>query len=77
MAGASQSYQYSGESELVGVDLSRVIYRDAHRKTSLGVGGWSRQSRNYIEDVEVEVQRRKPQAGKPCWIMLNIFLMRL
>ncbi|MFX6048564.1 ShlB/FhaC/HecB family hemolysin secretion/activation protein, partial [Acinetobacter baumannii] len=27
VAGASQSYQYSGESELVGVDLSRVIYR--------------------------------------------------
>ncbi|WP_243897990.1 ShlB/FhaC/HecB family hemolysin secretion/activation protein [Acinetobacter soli] len=64
VAGASQSYQYSGESELVGVDLSRVIYRDAHRKTSLGVGGWSRQSRNYIEDVEVEVQRRKTAGWK-------------
>ncbi|MDU4395170.1 MAG: ShlB/FhaC/HecB family hemolysin secretion/activation protein [Acinetobacter ursingii] len=64
VAGASQSYEYSGKSELIGADLSRVIYRDSHRKTSLGLGGWYRESRNYIEDVEVEVQRRKTAGWK-------------
>lgn len=64
VAGASQSYNYSGESRLMNIDLSRVIYRDAHRKTTLSVGGWYRQSHNYIEDVEIEVQRRKTGGWK-------------
>ena len=64
VAGANQSYEYSGESELVSADLSRLLYRDAYRKTSLSVGGWYRNSRNYIEDVEVEVQRRKTAGWK-------------
>lgn len=59
VAGANQSYEYSGESRLINADLSRVIYRDAHRKTTASAGGWIRESRNFIEDVEVEVQRRK------------------
>lgn len=64
VAGASQSYNYSGESQLLNIDLSRVIYRDAHRKTTVSFGGWSRQSHNYIEDVEIEVQRRKTGGWK-------------
>ncbi len=59
VAGANQSYEYSGESRLVSADLSRVIYRDAHRKITASVGGWARESKNFIEDVEVEVQRRQ------------------
>lgn len=39
VAGSSETYQYSGKSELINADLSRVIYRDAHRKTTLGFGG--------------------------------------
>lgn len=64
VAGANQSYAYSGESELVSADLSRLLYRDANRKTAISVGGWYRNSRNYIEDVEVEVQRRKTAGWK-------------
>lgn len=64
VAGASQSYEYSGESELIGADLSRVLYRNAHRKTLASVGGWYRSSNNYIDDVEVEVQRRKTAGWK-------------
>lgn len=59
VGGANQSYEYSGESRLISADLSRVIYRDAHRKTTASVGGWARESKNFIEDVEVEVQRRQ------------------
>lgn len=59
VAGAGESYAYSGESRLISADLSRVIYRDAHRKTTASFGGWARESKNFIEDVEVEVQRRQ------------------
>lgn len=64
VAGVNQSYNYSGESQLVNLDLSRVLYRDAQRKTTASFGGWYRTSRNFIEDVEVEVQRRKTSGWK-------------
>jgi len=64
VAGSEQNYDYSGESQLINLDLSRVLYRDAQRKTTATVGGWYRTSRNYIEDVEVEVQRRKTSGWK-------------
>lgn len=59
IAGINQAYVYSGESENSEVKLSRVIYRDAFRKTSLSIAGWSRSSRNYIDDTEIEVQHRR------------------
>ncbi|QJQ96224.1 ShlB/FhaC/HecB family hemolysin secretion/activation protein [Halomonas sp. PA5] len=58
VAGAFEDYVYSGNSRTLGASLSRLIYRDASRKTSLEFGGFQRQSRNYIDDVEIEVQRR-------------------
>lgn len=64
VAGSTQNYNYSGESQLINLDLSRVIYRDAQRKTTASFGGWYRHSRNFIEDVEVEVQRRKTAGWK-------------
>ncbi|OBY74512.1 ShlB/FhaC/HecB family hemolysin secretion/activation protein [Acinetobacter gyllenbergii] len=64
VAGANQSYNYSGKSKLIGADLSRVLYRNAKRKTSASVGGWYRESQNFINDVEVEVQRRKTAGWK-------------
>lgn len=64
VAGASESYSYSGKSKLIGADLSRVLYRDARRKTTASVGGWYRESQNFINDVEIEVQRRKTAGWK-------------
>lgn len=64
VAGASESYNYSGKSKLIGADLSRVLYRDAKRKTTASVGGWYRESQNFINDVEIEVQRRKTAGWK-------------
>ncbi|MDH0718092.1 ShlB/FhaC/HecB family hemolysin secretion/activation protein [Acinetobacter junii] len=64
VAGASESYEYSGKSKLIGADLSRVLYRDTKRKTTATVGGWYRESQNFINDVEVEVQRRKTAGWK-------------
>ncbi|MFT4174033.1 MAG: ShlB/FhaC/HecB family hemolysin secretion/activation protein [Rhodocyclaceae bacterium] len=59
VAGAFQDYRYSGKSSNVDVKLSRIVWRNATSKTSVGVKGWRRTSSNYIDDTEVEVQRRR------------------
>ncbi len=59
VAGASQTYLYSGESRNGEIRLSRLIHRDASRKTTLWLKGWTRASKNFIDDTEVEVQRRR------------------
>lgn len=59
VAGANQTYLYSGESRNNDIKLSRLIYRDAVRKTTLSLRGWNRSSKNFIDDTEVEVQRRR------------------
>ncbi len=58
VAGASQTYRYSGASDNAELRLSRVVYRDAVRKTTLFASGWWRRSQNFIDDAEVTVQRR-------------------
>ena len=59
VAGAATTYIYSGNSANSDVKLSRVLYRDAKHKTTVGVKAFVRQSRNYVDDTEVEVQRRR------------------
>lgn len=59
VAGPFQSYRYSGDSQTMEVQLSRMLHRDAAGKTTLSIGGFARRSRSYIEDTEVEVQRRR------------------
>lgn len=58
IAGAFQSYLYNGQTQSRELQLGRVIHRDANSKTSLQVKGFSRESNNFIDDTEVEVQRR-------------------
>ncbi len=58
VSGANQDYLYSGTSRNVELKLSRVLHRDAAGKTSAGLKGFQRSSNNYIDDAEVEVQRR-------------------
>lgn len=59
VAGASQNYRYSGKSENADVRLTRIVWRDAQSKTTLGLRSWLRASQNYIDDTEVQVQRRR------------------
>ncbi len=59
VAGINQDYRYSGESENGTLELSRIVQRDAVSKTHLSLAGWVRASRNFIDDTEVEVQRRR------------------
>ena len=58
IAGAFQSYLYSGQTQSRELQLGRVIHRDANSKTSAQIKGFSRESNNFIDDTEVEVQRR-------------------
>lgn len=59
VAGAFEDYVYKGESQNSDVHIARLIYRDAVRKTTLNSHFWTRESKNFINDTEVEVQRRQ------------------
>jgi hemolysin activation/secretion protein len=59
VAGATQTYVYSGDNQTSDLRLSRLIYRDAVRKTTVTARGWTRSSKNFVDDTEVEVQRRR------------------
>ncbi len=59
IAGAFQSYRYSGQTQSQDLQLSRVVHRDSDSKTSLQLKGFNRRSRNFIDDTEVQVQRRQ------------------
>lgn len=58
VAGANADILYKGESENAEVKISRVIQRDSIGKTTAGLKGFVRRSKNFIDDEEVEVQRR-------------------
>lgn len=59
VSGVNQSYLYSGRSENSDIKASRLIFRNAINKTYLSLRGFFRKSSNYIDDTEIEVQRRR------------------
>jgi hemolysin activation/secretion protein len=73
VAGANQNYVYSGRSENGSINISRIIFRNATHKTSVGLGGWLRTTNNFIDDVEIEVQRRR-MAGWQADLSERVFL---
>jgi hemolysin activation/secretion protein len=58
VAGLNQDYVYAGKSNNAELKLSRLLYRDQQRKTTLAIKGWRRESRNFVEGEEVDVQHR-------------------
>ncbi len=58
VAGLSQDYLYSGRSENADVRLSRLLHRDATGKTTMSLKAWMRRASNFIDDTEVQTQRR-------------------
>ena len=58
VAGLSQSYVYRGTSENNEIKLNRLVFRDGTQKLNLAVRAFQRKSNNYIDDTEVDVQRR-------------------
>lgn len=59
VTGATQDYIYSGVSSSQNIQLSQLFHRDAVSKSSWSVKAFARQSKNFIDDTEVEVQRRR------------------
>lgn len=59
IAGVNQDFQYRGESRNNELRLSRLMYRDAVRKTTLWGSLWTRSSENFIDDTEILQQRRR------------------
>ncbi|OOF51056.1 peptide transporter [Rodentibacter genomosp. 1] len=53
------NYLYSGKSNTTKATLSYLVYRDSKRKTSVFGGFWSRQSGNYVDGSEIDVQKRR------------------
>lgn len=59
VTGATQDYVYSGRGAQQDGTLTRLVHRNATSKTTLGLQAFARQSKNYIDDTEIEVQRRR------------------
>lgn len=59
VAGAFETYEYSGSSRNAELRLTRMLLRNAHAKTSMHARGWYRESDNFIDDTEILVQRRR------------------
>ena len=64
IAGVNQDYVYSGESYNTEALVSHLVHRDNHSKTYLKAGGYAKQQNNYIDDTEIEVQRRRTAGYK-------------
>ncbi len=58
VAGATQDYVYSGTSRNAELKLSRVIHRSARSRTTASLKAFQRLSSSFIDDTEVQVQRR-------------------
>jgi hemolysin activation/secretion protein len=58
VAGLTTHYRYSGTSGSGEISLGRIVHRDATGKTSITLKAWQRESQNFIDDTEVQVQRR-------------------
>ncbi|PTY38658.1 hypothetical protein BGP77_10770 [Saccharospirillum sp. MSK14-1] len=57
--GAIEAYKYGGVNSNQSVKLERTLFRNDRNKLSGHLSVQARQSSNYINDVEIEVQRRR------------------
>ena len=59
VAGLVENIDYNGKNTFFDAGVTRLLYRDAQRKTHLSTKLWRRESRNYIEDTEIDLQHRR------------------
>lgn len=57
--GYNQDYLYHGKSEITEVYASRILHRSINQKTNFQFKVYRHKSRNFIDDTEILVQRRK------------------
>ncbi|CAN7756619.1 ShlB/FhaC/HecB family hemolysin secretion/activation protein [Pseudorhodoferax sp. LjRoot39] len=58
VAGLQQDYVYAGTSRNIQAQITRLLHRDQRHKTSLTLGAFRRSNSSFIDDTEIEVQRR-------------------
>ncbi|OOZ38604.1 hypothetical protein BOW53_15005 [Solemya pervernicosa gill symbiont] len=58
VVGAVVDYEYSGRSSNSEIEIERVVFRGAKRKSTLSLQSYLKRSRSYIDDTEINVQRR-------------------
>jgi hemolysin activation/secretion protein len=56
--GLNQDYNYHGTGNNRELAITRLLYRNSISKTSVSLRWWSRESRNFIDDAEVNPQLR-------------------
>ena len=59
VAGSVQTYVYSGENQSGDLTLRRLLRRNGTSKTFASFSGWARASSQFLDDTEIEVQRRR------------------
>lgn len=59
LAGLNQDIIYKGRSDSSAIDLQRILHRDNESKTIGTIGGYHGNSKNFFDDIEIEVQRRR------------------
>lgn len=59
LAGLNEDIIYKGRSDNSAVDVQKIIHRDSKSKTIATVGGYQGNSKNFFDDIEIEVQRRR------------------
>ena len=59
ISGTTSSYVYGGENSNQSVKVERSLYRNSRNKVSSYLSLQMRQSANYINDVEIRIQRRR------------------
>ncbi|MDR0805267.1 MAG: ShlB/FhaC/HecB family hemolysin secretion/activation protein [Enterobacteriaceae bacterium] len=64
VAGVTEDYTYSGKSQNFSAQISRVLHRNSTQKTTFTYDLLSRTTHNYINDTEIEVQRRDVSSWK-------------
>ncbi|MGB9095790.1 ShlB/FhaC/HecB family hemolysin secretion/activation protein, partial [Erwinia sp.] len=64
VAGLNQSYRYSGKSQSLDFQLSRVLHRSSSQKTSFTYHVLTKETKSFVDDTEVEVQRRRTAAWR-------------
>lgn len=57
--GYSTNYDYNGKSRRTDFSIGRTVYRDGKHKTAITGKIWHRSLQKYIDDTEIEVQRRR------------------
>jgi len=59
IAGFDAPILYSGKTKQSNLTLTRIISRGSHHKTSIYTKGYHKENQNFIENIEVGVQRRE------------------